>query len=285
MKILNWNNFILESKIHDLEIIFGDIDSKINTILKPFLNNILPILEKIKKEEGLNKSETNIIKSIFYKFFDKRNKNSYKHNYEFPKILNEFTNFFMYSTEKTIDIGFFYDSAENSNLAVALIENENYGILCINLAKLNKNVLHIINNTIKHELVHFIDPKVRNINLYNKLATQKLDTLDNYYKLPYEFDAYSYEIINTIKNNRKYLNDIIVEDIWNIIKDLKTDSIDSVVNKYKNNEAIKMFIYDNSMSNDDLIECFKSIIEPIKYWWTKPTMIKTFYKRLANVLI
>jgi hypothetical protein len=214
----------------------------------------------------------------------------YYHPYTNSKIPEQLDSLFTYKNhnneESVVSIGFYYDLNKDAGIAIAYIDSETNQVIGINLAKLSITSLYDINNTIKHELVHIIDPKVFKKDIFDKLTNNKnVDNLDTYYKLPYEFDAFSYELITTIKSNLKHLDKSKINSIINIIQDLKDNSLDYVIDKYSNEETLNVFIdngFDEKNKND--FKRIKNSIEPIKAWWTKPTMIKTFFKRLSKII-
>jgi hypothetical protein len=123
---------------------------------------------------------------------------------------------------------------------------------------------------IEHELIHIIDPKVNDEDLSDKLYTKYgadpskgPKQISKYFKSPWEFDAYSTNIIKAFKKavgknpeNRKMSYDF-VSDV-------------------KNMESHKSYRKWHGWMSDNGIRGFRFL----QRWKEKPTMWKQFLKRM-----
>jgi hypothetical protein len=151
-------------------------------------------------------------------------------------------------------------------------------------------------NTLYHELVHAIDPKLNNKkvtdNLYSKLNTKNAkDTSDDhikYLKNPAEFDAWSSTFINRIKNNLEDLEDMHRQKAKVALRGVLNYLLLGLNNKPLDNsdadidqelETIKTLLFGSS--GEDMSEFLYNMIH---YLNEKPSLFKKYIKRLSTLL-
>ena len=236
-------------------------------------------------------------------------------DYKKPYIDSKFKDYFKFKDLKNQDlivsIGLYNDPKDRGSGRMDTIND----ILLINLAYFNTDNLEDFEDTVEHELVHAMDPKVRDQKLFGVLYAKKgadptgstfkrsLDksnpkTLDKsefeknyekYLKSPWEFDAFTAPLINNIKfninkfpNNPTYRNLII-----QLLSDIKTKSIEQIVNDDKY-EKIPWFFSKKEwdVKNwDSVKKTYESDLYKMKTWSTKPTLYQRFTKKLGTELI
>jgi len=233
-------------------------------------------------------------------------------DYKKPYINSKFKDYFKFKDLKNQDlivsIGLYNDSKDRGLGRMDTIND----ILLINLAYFNTDDLEDFEDTVEHELVHAMDPKVRDQKLFGVLYAKKgadptgstfkrsldknnLGTLsksefeknyEKYLKSPWEFDAFTSPLINKLATNIKKspeYRDILLK----LLSNIKTQDINSLINKdeYKQMPwffSKKEWTSENwlSINQEYLAELYK-----IKTWSTKPTLYKRFLSRLGKELI
>jgi len=233
-------------------------------------------------------------------------------DYKKPYINSKFKDYFKFKDLKNQDlivsIGLYNDSKDRGSGRMDTIND----ILLINLAYFNTDDLEDFEDTVEHELVHAMDPKVRDQKLFGVLYAKKgadptgstfkrsldknnLGTLsksefeknyEKYLKSPWEFDAFTSPLINKLATNIKKspeYRDILLK----LLSNIKTQDINSLINKdeYKQMPwffSKKKWTSKNwlSIEQEYLTELYK-----IKTWSTKPTLYKRFLSRLGKELI
>jgi len=233
-------------------------------------------------------------------------------DYKKPYINSKFKDYFKFKDLKNQDlivsIGLYNDSKDRGSGRMDTIND----ILLINLAYFNTDDLEDFEDTVEHELVHAMDPKVRDQKLFGVLYAKKgadptgstfkrsldknnLGTLsksefeknyEKYLKSPWEFDAFTSPLINKLATNIKKspeYRDILLK----LLSNIKTQDINSLINKdeYKQMPwffSKKEWTSENwlSINQEYLAELYK-----IKTWSTKPTLYKRFLSRLGKELI
>lgn len=159
-------------------------------------------------------------------------------------------------------------------------------------------------NAMYHELVHSIDPKIDNTNLYHKiLAKQGKDASSEYIKYiknPVEFDAFSSSFINQISNEMEKLDEKDLKDIKSILRKI-INGLLSILKEYPNANIeeynIKYFlayrfILQNNEDINNLInkysildyESFNDFIINVIYFLNKPSLFKKYVQRLSTLL-
>lgn len=189
-------------------------------------NEFNPILEKIIK---LPDSEFEKIKKLWDIFNKMKGEWVNKTNsFDNPYYPIQFRNFFQMNDMRgnyiRINVGVYKDSMRKYGVAKVDTDNPIPTIL-INLN--GTFGFDEFENIIEHELIHVIDPKVNMeplaTNLFKKYGadpSKGKEHLDKYFKSPWEFDAYSSNIIRSFKNcvNKNSNNK---KDIYNLISDIK----------------------------------------------------------------
>jgi len=233
-------------------------------------------------------------------------------DYKKPYINSKFKDYFKFKDLKNQDlivsIGLYNDSKDRGSGRMDTIND----ILLINLAYFNTDDLEDFEDTVEHELVHAMDPKVRDQKLFGVLYAKKgadptgstfkrsldknnLGTLsksefeknyEKYLKSPWEFDAFTSPLINKLATNIKKspeYRDILLK----LLSNIKTQDINSLINKDEYKQipwffSKKEWTSENwlSINQEYLAELYK-----IKTWSTKPTLYKRFLSRLGKELI
>jgi len=247
-------------------------------------------------QEILNKSKKafNYIKSRLEDLKTKSPK-----DYNQPYIDSKFKDYFKFKDLKNqdlvISIGFYNDSNDVGTGRIDTIND----ILLINLAYFKPNDLADFEDLIEHELVHAMDPKIRDQRLFGIMYAKKGVDLsksggkseynknyEKFLKTPWEFDAFTAPLINKLATNIKKspeYRDILLK----LLSDIKTQDIYSLIDKdeYKQMPwffSKKKWTSKNwlSIEQEYLTELYK-----IKTWSTKPTLYKRFLSRLGKELI
>ena len=182
-------------------------------------------------------------------------------------------------------------------------------ILLINLYYFNPEDLEDFEDLIEHELVHAMDPKVRDQKLFGTMYVKKgaepsgtkfnisksggkseYDrNLEKYLKSPWEFDAFTAPLINTLKFNLdKFSQDDTYKKLLiQLLSDIKTQSIDQIVNNTKY-EKLPWFFSKKEWDPKNWETIFKVYVRELtkmKAWATKPTLYQRFTKRLGQEII
>jgi hypothetical protein len=143
----------------------------------------------------------------------------------------------------------------------------------------------------EHELVHAMDPKVRNTKVIRKMYAKKgaePDQWDKYVKSPWEFDAFTAPIINKLKRSKKRLDND--SKFRNQLSNFFSKIIEKSAEEIFYDEELKNVAWyfsdkDWKSENWQQIESeYWKDIQLIKSWSTKPTLYKRFLQRYAGVL-
>ena len=178
-------------------------------------------------------------------------------------------------------------------------------ILLINLASppTKEEFLEIV----EHELVHAMDPKVRDMHLFSReyakkgaepsgntlqlsksdpnAPTQHSKNMEKYYKSPWEFDSFSTTIINKLKksydkvDDKKEFKDVMKQLLYAI----KSDSPENISDSDLVNTA--WYFSPDSWDSEkwpNVKNSFLYDLKKIKSWTSKPTLYKKFLQRYAN---
>jgi hypothetical protein len=213
-------------------------------------------------------------------------------NYKNPYIDSKFKNFFKLKDLKNQDlnvtIGFYNDPED---LGAGRMDTEK-DILLINLPFFVGEDYDDFEDTVEHELVHAMDPKVRDIQLFGKLYSKKGvepindKTMEKYLKSPWEFDAFTAPLINKIVNNIKKspsYKDVLIK----LLSDIKSKDIDTILSSPEYDQMPYFFTKKEwKVENwDYILNEFKNELYKIKAWASKPTLYKRFTSRLGKELI
>jgi hypothetical protein len=216
-------------------------------------------------------------------------------DYYSPNIYPKFENYFKFKDLKNQDlivsIGLYSDPEDDGNGRM----NTRDDILLINLAHFNPEELEDFEDLIEHELVHAMDPKLRDIHVYKGVAKKgatggkESENLDKYLKSPWEFDAFTAPLINKLKFNlAKFPNDNTYKDLLiQLLSDIKTKSIEQVANDNKYDKLPWFFSKKewNKGNWASIHNTYTSELYKLKAWSTKPTLYQRFTKRLGTELI
>ena len=221
-------------------------------------------------------------------------------DYRQPYIDPKFKDYFKFKDLKNqdlvISIGLYNDPKDGGSGRMDTIND----ILLVNLPLFDPDNLEDFEDTVEHELVHAMDPKVRDQNLFGILYAKKgadpttgsasefEKNYEKYLKSPWEFDAFTAPVINTIKFNLdKFPDDKTYRNlIIQLLSDIKTKSIEQIVNDDKYEKLPWFFSKKewDSKNWNDIFKAYQSELYKIKVWSTKPTLYQRFIKRLGTEL-
>ena len=269
------------------------------------LDMLLEVLRE-SKPITLDKSVVPQMEKVYEKF---------KELYKQEKVIK-----YLYSTDGILPLGSidfknFYDpSFKGVDVYLNFDNNTNvkarYNILST-IVKINVNSNVGIDkstfmNTLYHELVHAIDPKLNNKNVRSSLS-KNLKTKDakdksstdytKYIKKPWEFDAWSSSLVNQIKDELEILQDPFKQKAKDALKDLinallrilksnpnanldiNQEFFDDFKGKYWEQLAIiRTLLFDNSFTM--IHEFLTNILE----YLNKPSQFKKYIQRLSTLL-
>jgi hypothetical protein len=232
-------------------------------------------------------------------------------DYKKPDIDSKFKDYFKFKDLKNqdlvISIGFYNNPKDGGSGRMDTIND----VLLINLPFFDPNNLEDFEDTVEHELVHAMDPKVRDQKLFGVMYAKKgaepagskfsrsIDkstpgnikskfdkNYEKYLKSPWEFDAFTAPLINklatNIKKSTKY-RDILLK----LLSDIKTQDVNSLVNKDEY-EQMPWFFSKKEWTPENwpnINQEYLSELNKIKIWSTKPTLYQRFTKKLGTELI
>ena len=162
----------------------------------------------------------------------------------------------------------------------------------------------------EHELVHAMDPKVRDVELLgreyakkgaepsgNRFVLSKSNpnqkseynrNLEKYMKSPWEFDAFTAPLINILSKSYNKVTDkkAFKQNLSKLFSEIRTKSVQDIINDEDLlNNAWFFSSRDWTIENWDAIKKdFYSNLYQIKAWTTKPTLYKRFLQRYATVI-
>ena len=197
-----------------------------------------------------SKEAFNYIKSNLERFKDQAPKDYFNPDID-PKFKDYFKLKDLNNQDLMVSIGFYNDPKD---VGAGRMDTSN-DILLLNLAYFNPENFPEFLEILEHELVHAMDPKVRDQRLFGVMYAKKgaepggsrlnisksggkseFETnLDKYYKSPWEFDAFTAPLINTIKFSLQKIQDPNLKQeykklINNLLSDIKTKNIDQISN-------------------------------------------------------
>ena len=113
-----------------------------------------------------------------------------------------------------------------------------------------------------------------------------MEYYEKYLKSPWEFDAFTAPLINklvfNIKRSPEY-RDILL----NLLSDIKSKSIDDII-KDEKYEKMPWFFSKKEWTSENypsIEQEYKSELNKMKIWSTKPTLYKRFTSRLGKELV
>jgi hypothetical protein len=256
-------------------------------------------------QEILSKSKDifNYIKQNLENLKTKSSKD-YRQSYIDPKFKDYFKFKDLKNQDLIVSIGLYNDSED---VGAGRMDTVN-DILLVNLAYFRTDDFEDFEDLIEHELVHAMDPKLRDMHVYKGIAKKGTEVagtklnlsksggkseyemnLEKYLKSPWEFDAFTAPLINTIKFNiDKFPNDPTYKKLLiQLLSDIKTKSIEQIIDDEKY-EKLPWFFSKKEWDPknwDIILNAYKWELSKIKTWSTKPTLYQRFTKRLGTELI
>jgi hypothetical protein len=229
-------------------------------------------------------------------------------NFKKPYIPSKFNNIFKLKDLKNnafqVSIGF-YDNPKDPGAGRM---NTYDDILLINLS--NPPTKEEFMEIIEHELVHAMDPKVRDMHLLSreyakkgaeptgsKLQLSKSDpnaptqysmNMDKYYKSPWEFDSFSSTMINKLKKSYDKVGDkkAFKDSMKELLSAIKSKSPENILNSDLINTA--WYFFPDTWEPDKwgaVQNNFLYDLKVLKSWSSKPTLYKRFLQRFANEVL
>jgi hypothetical protein len=289
-------NTILESSIIRIENISPDADKITNTILLPYIKKLYSAINKVKKGDidKLSSDEKGKIKGLFPKLNKRKSINDITIPFEGSLMPSSLENIYkvkkINGDEIPVSVAFFYDKDDKTWATVC----GNYDTICLNINSFSLHYFNEVKGFIRHELIHIYDPKVTNQDVASKIDQKySASTSDSrsYHKLPHEFDSWSSQIIGIIEDNLKTIKDdgyrrYMEIKLWEVLSTLNNEDFFSAYNQFKDNPVIRLFTTAGLKTKNlnMVVKNFGNYLNAIDSWKTKPTMFKTFYKRLARVV-
>ena len=262
-----------------------------------------------------SKEAFNYIKQNLERF-----KNQAPKDYFNPDIDPKFKDYFklkdLKNQDLSISIGFYNDPKD---AGAGRMDTSN-DILLLNLAFFDPEDLPYFIELIEHELVHAMDPKIKDMGIYapkidpitgkerggiakkgaevggSKLRVSKTGgkteyerNLEKYFKSPWEFDAFTAPLVNTIKFNLQKIRDSNQKQdykslINNLLSDIKTKSVEQIFSDPKY-ETLPWFFSKqkwDAKNGEAAKKAFYSELYKMKVWANKPTLYQRFTKRLGQ---
>ena len=191
----------------------------------------------------------------------------------------------------------------DANINAAFNPRENTITFNFNSEDLRKNKSSFM-NTFYHEIVHSIDPKIKNTQLRTKIYT-KLKAKDKkdkttkdyikYLKDPAEFDAFSSSFANQIEDELELLSDEGKQKVKAALKSILNDLLGILNNNNTTitpKEEFDKFIKDHryklgSIAHlifDDSSDVLLKFLANIILYKNKPSQFKKYIQRLATLL-
>ena len=212
--------------------------------------------------------------------------NAAPENYNYPFIPPEYNKYLKFNDLSgkplEISIGFY----NNPNDAGAGRMDTRKDVMLINLAFLKDKEAFL--DLGEHELVHAMDPKVRDVKIIGKMYPKKGaepdKDVDKYLKSPWEFDAFTAPLVNKLKANLNKYGDKqkYTQELLQLFSDLKTKDADKLVDDDKYASLAYFFTAKEPTEENypKIRDEFHNELSKIKTWTTKPTLYKKFLQRL-----
>jgi hypothetical protein len=211
-------------------------------------------------------------------------------DYDNPLIIPKYNKLFKFNDlsgkEIQVSVGYYNDPSDLGAGRMNTIDD----IMLINLAFFGdkEDFLELG----EHELVHAMDPKLRDIELMGREYAKKgaePDQMDKYLKSPWEFDAFTSYLINKLKKSRNRIDD--KSEFDNGMKQLLSALRDKSVEEIIDDDDLRSnaWFFSNQEWKEEnwsnIAYDFEKELKRMKAWATKPTLYKRFLQRYANVVL
>lgn len=289
---------ILESSIIKIENISPDADQVTEKLVYPYVKTLFSGINKIKRGliKNLTPDESNKIRSLFPEML-KINKSEDLKKFEStvhdPLIPNDLKNIYKLNRidgkKITVSVAFYYEKEKTNEKTYAVVIDDT--TIALNAASFGLLYLNELKKYIRHELVHLSDPKYTDSELYSRITDKGGDDNVAYFKLLHEFDSWSHQIISTIEENFKEIDNpedkmYFQRNIWALIDQLKNEGYSEAYYDFKDNAVTRLFSTNglNIKNQRVILKNFIIYLNVLDSWKTKPTLFKTFLKRMARVI-
>ena len=142
----------------------------------------------------------------------------------------------------------------------------------------------------EHELVHAMDPKVRDVKVFGKMYPKKGaepdKDVEKYMRSPWEFDAFTAPLINKLKftlSKYKEGKTEYLQKLLQMFSELRTKSVEDVSNDEKYMPLAYFFSkrdWNDDAQWDNIFNDFANGLNKVKHWIGEPTLYKKFLQRL-----
>ena len=253
---------------------------------------LLDILREIHIDEGIVKVPQEVLSKIkdVYDYISKNLENlkskSEGKNWDDPYIDSKFKNYFQFKDLKGQDLKVTIGLYNNPEDAGAGRMDTTKDILLINLPFFTD--FEEFEDLIEHELVHAMDPKVRDVKIFGKMYAKKgaePGEFEKYAKSPWEFDAFTTPLVNKLVLNLKKapsLRNTLIQ----LLSDIRSKSINDIINDEKYGQLSYLFSK-REWTEENYPRIFQEYtfeLQKMKTWATKPTLYKRFTSRLGKEL-
>ncbi len=253
---------------------------------------LLDILKEIHIDEGIVKVPQKVLSKIkdVYDYISKNLENlkskSEGKNWDNPYIDSKFKDYFQLKDLKGQDLKVTIGFYNNSKDAGAGRMDTTKDILLINLPFFTD--VEEFEDLIEHELVHAMDPKVRDVKIFGKMYAKKgaePGEFEKYAKSPWEFDAFTAPLVNKLVLNLKKVPNF-KNTLIQLLSDIRSRSINDIVNDEKYGQLSYLFSKKEWTEENypKIFEEYMFELQKMKTWATKPTLYKRFTSRLGKEL-
>lgn len=213
-------------------------------------------------------------------------------DYNNPYIDSKLKNYFQLKDLRGADLNVTVGLYNDVNDAGAARMDTVRDVFNVNLAFLDDYSYEYFEEVVEHELVHAMDPKARDIKIVSRLAHKDAepDQFEKYVKSPAEFDAFTAPLVNKIKTSVNKTGDqkqTYRNLLLRMFSDLKTQDADEILQKDEYAPLAWLFTK-AEWTEDNWSQAwisYRSDLDKIKAWTTKPTLYKQFLKRLGTELV
>jgi len=256
------------------------------------LIKLLDILKEIHIGEGIVKVPQEVLSKIkdVYDYISKNLENlkskSEGKNWDDPYIDSKFKNYFQFKDLKGQDLKVSIGLYNNPEDAGAGRMDTTKDILLVNLPFFTD--FEEFEDLVEHELVHAMDPKVRDVKIFGKMYAKKgaePGEFEKYAKSPWEFDAFTTPLVNKLVLNLKKapsLRNTLIQ----LLSDIRSKSINDIINDEKYGQLSYLFSK-REWTEENYPRIFQEYtfeLQKMKTWATKPTLYKRFTSRLGKEL-